>query len=150
MQPDAYREGFELKLPASPFKNGEEWVSIKKFRESYDSKDFPPYPWEDSYDGWLNDALDEGSSDEEDDVRRGDLTKTTTLTQTERIAHTCTANIERIKAGPADWQKILGSGTKYVDASMPHEKGEMVYWPSHPRRDNLSFKNFQVVGYAPP
>jgi len=33
---------------------------------------------------------------------------------------------------------------------MPPERDELLMWSSNPRRDNLSFSNFQVAGFAPP
>jgi len=148
LPPDAFREGFELDLeqfqvPAMPgYGDKKKWISMKDFRSIYQDESMPPYPWEQEYDTWVLDHTFADTKKDSKDIK--------TLIQTEAIQHTCTASIERIKKGPVDWKDILGSGKSYVDESFPHEKNEMVYWPSHPRRDNLSFKNFNVVGFAPP
>lgn len=113
---DAYREGWELDLstvhvpvPSAKIKHseGQRFVSIDEFREKYYDEKMPPYPWDAGYDDWVikNHAFND--SDEHIDV--------TVFTQTEAIPHTCTASIERILAGPADWKSIVGSGIKYLD-----------------------------------
>lgn len=138
--PDSFREPIEA--VAYPWdtdsSSGLDAMRMDEFRKkfNYNSNDFPPYPWEDK------------------DFKKSDVVikrdQPNNFTQTQAIAHTCTSSIERFKAGPADWKSILGSGRKYVDETMPHTKNDTVYWPSHPRRDELSFARFNVVGFAPP
>lgn len=48
----------------------------------------------------------------------------------------------KVKNGPANFLKIIGSGKPFVDSTFPRTKDEMVWWPSNPRTDELSFRNF--------
>ena len=132
--PDSFREKPSEQAHDRWDGDDQEWLDIDDFRDvwDFDKNLFPPYPWED------------------DTVLQRNSVLPNNFTQTEAISHTCTASIERLKAGPADWKSILGSGRQYIDESMPHSKNEMVYWPSHPRRDELSFASFRVAGFAPP
>lgn len=57
------------------------------------------------------------------------------------MQHSCSAPINTVKAGPANYLKILGSGVSYSDDSFPTLKNEMIYWPSNPRQDDLSMSN---------
>jgi hypothetical protein len=58
------------------------------------------------------------------------------------VQHSCDSPIMKVKNGPANYLKIIGSGKPYVDSTFPRTKDEMVWWPSNPRTDELSFRNF--------
>ena len=58
------------------------------------------------------------------------------------VQHKCNEPIMKVKNGPANFLKIIGSGKPFVDSTFPRTKDEMVWWPSNPRTDELSFRNF--------
>ena len=116
--PDSYREKRVEEEPPTtpvPWKGDypDKWINIDELKDKHQ-----PYPWEE------------------------DFKNRNVLPQTEQIAHTCTSSIERIKMKAADWEKIVGSGKKYLDSSMPLVKEHLLYWPDFPRTDELSFAKF--------
>jgi hypothetical protein len=52
-------------------------------------------------------------------------------------SHNCQYSINRIKAGPANFNTIIGSGNKYTDATFP-ASSEMIRWTDYPGSDNLA------------
>ena len=60
------------------------------------------------------------------------------------IAHSCQFSINRIKAGPADYKTILGSGVKYTDTSFP-ANSEMIRWADKPRPSGYSLASLATT-----
>ena len=47
--------------------------------------------------------------------------------------NTCYAAIDRVKAGPYDYAKIVGSGKKFSDDYFFPANQDMLIWPENPR-----------------
>ena len=74
-------------------------------------KNFAPYPWDAEYDTWVQDQDTDSNNDTSWKINDNDQSNyTTNLVQTQGIQHSCTASIERIKKGPADWKAVLSNG----------------------------------------
>ena len=58
------------------------------------------------------------------------------------MSHSCDGPINMVKAGADNFLNVLGTGQTYSDSAFPPTKDEMIWWPSNPRRDELSFRNF--------
>ena len=52
-------------------------------------------------------------------------------------SHTCQTPINRIKAGPADYQSIISQGAPYTDTSYP-ANFEMIHWNDYPGDVDMS------------
>lgn len=58
---------------------------------------------------------------------------------------TCAAAVKRAVEGPDDWTKIIGSGQKYVDVTMPADSS-MIVWTGFARTDNAKLSSY--LGYV--
>ena len=56
-------------------------------------------------------------------------------------AFKCGDSIRRSIAGPDDWTKIIGTGKKYTDSSMPADNS-MVVWPGFARKDSAQLTSY--------
>lgn len=116
-------------------------------------ENFTDFDWDKWRESWDEQSDGESDSDQtridfEKRERQEDQIEFTQQNST--TPHTCPAAVNRIKNGPENYSKIIGSGNRYTDPTFPHSKNEMVWWPSHPRTDNLSFKNFRVSAFKAP
>ena len=73
---------------------------------------------------------------------RNKLDKNLAQAETDSTAiHSCQFSINRIKAGPADYRAILGSGVKYTDTSFAPDS-EMIRWADRPRPSGFSLATY--------
>jgi hypothetical protein len=63
----------------------------------------------------------------------------------------CDFNIKRIKNGPDNWTKIIGTGSKYSDPLFPADNS-MIVWSGYARSDFGSLGSYlsKITGYRRP
>jgi Calpain family cysteine protease len=75
-------------------------------------------------------------------LKQGSIPSPTELAELQlAFAPSCDFNIKRIKNGPENWRKFIGTGSKYSDPLMPADTS-LVVWKGYERTDSAALTSY--------